>query len=323
MKRRVILVIFLTILLLVFFMIPKVISGYWLRVITFTFMFAILAQSADLITGWAGYPSLGHVVFFGLGAYCVAVGMNAYKLTFPISLLAGGAICVLFAFIIGLPILRTKGHYFVMATIGVNEALSQIITNLKITGGGMGVTLPIPDIGPGELYNFFYYIMLIILIATVLTTYVISKQRLGFALRAIKSSEVAASVLGVNTTVNKSVAWSISALYAGLAGGTYAYWNTFIEPSQVFDLSISIKIFVMLLLGGSGTVFGPLLGAAVVETLSELTWANFLHYHLGILGLLIVLIVMFVHRGLLRLILDYYGKLKAFLGKRRNVDVPS
>lgn len=277
---------------------PFQLSGYWVRVLTNVFMFATLAQAADLITGWTGYAALGNVAFFGLGAYAVGVAMHAGIGFYP-SLAIAGILAALVALVVGLPILRTKGHYFVMATIGLNEVIRALIVNLEFTGGGKGMTLPVPPLRPPALYTYFYFIMLAIMVACLLTTYIISKRPLGYGLRAIRADEEAANVMGVPTVLLKSTAWSISAFYTALAGGVFAYWTTFIEVPVVFDVMIGIKFFVMLLLGGMGTVLGPALGAFVVEFLGEVVWDMFPMYHLASLGIGIVLIVLLIPGGLM------------------------
>jgi branched-chain amino acid transport system permease protein len=126
-----------------------------------------------------------------------------------------------------------------------------------------------------------------------------SRRRLGYALKAIKANEESADVMGINTTLYKIVAWSIGGLYTALAGGIYAYWFTFIEPATMFDVVVVVKLFVILLLGGSGTVMGPLYGAFIFEGISEIVWSRFLNLHLGILGILIILIIFFIPNGLI------------------------
>jgi branched-chain amino acid transport system permease protein len=122
---------------------------------------------------------------------------------------------------------------------------------------------------------------------------------LGYALKAIKANEEAADAMGINTTLYKTIAWAISGLFTALAGGIYAYWFTFIEPATVFDVVVVVKLFVILLLGGAGTVMGPLYGAFIFEGISEIVWSRFLNLHMGILGILVIFIVFFIPNGLI------------------------
>ena len=278
---------------LVLVAIPLWASGYWVRIATNVWMYVALTAAQNIIAGYAGYPALGNVVFFGLGAYASAVAMTSA----------------------GLPILRTRGHYFVMATIGVNEATREAIANLDAwTEGSRGITLPILDLSPPASSMLFYALMLGVAAATVLTTVVVTGTRVGYGWRAIRANEEAAVVMGVNATGYKVLAWALSALFIGLTGAVYALWTTFIEPAGVFSVLIVVKFTVMLLLGGQGTIAGPVIGAVVVELLSTLGWGQFPQLHLGIFGILIVLIVLFVPSGIMDLFTRRYSF--AALGRR-------
>jgi branched-chain amino acid transport system permease protein len=293
-------VVALVLLALVLTVIPVAASGYWVRITTNVFLYVALAGAQNIIAGYAGYPALGNVVFFGLGAYTAGVGMTSAGLPIAVALLAAGVVPTLYAVLLGVPILRTRGHYFVMATIGVNEATRELVANLdRWTEGSRGITLPILDLAPRANYALFYGLMLAVAVATVLTTAWLSTSRLGYALRAIRANEEAAVAMGVHATKYKVVAWALSALFTGLAGGVYALWTTFIEPAGVFSVLIVVKFMVMLLLGGQGTVLGPVLGAVVIELASTLLWGGFPQLHLGLFGILVVLIVLFVPAGLM------------------------
>jgi len=277
---------------------PFFLSTYWVRIITNIFMFAVLAQGINVITGFTGYPALGNVVFFGLGAYGTGVLMIKFQQPFFVGLAAGAAICVLFTLLFGIPVLRLKGHYFAIATLGLNEATRAVVDNLTgLTGGGMGLSLPLP---PGNVSGntlFFYYVMFGVLASMVTATFFLSISRFGYACRSIRADEDAARSMGVNATWYKTTAWMISAVFTSMAGSIYAYWMTYIEPSAVFDMTISIKAFVMFLIGGAGTVVGPVLGAFFIEIVSTLAWSRILSFHTGLLGLIIILAVIFMPRG--------------------------
>jgi branched-chain amino acid transport system permease protein len=279
---------------------PSFLSGYWVRVITGVFMWITITQSLNIISGYTGYPAFGNVVFFGLGAYAVAVLMSHAGVPWFLAVLAGGVICVLFAVLIGFPLLRLRGHYFAVASLAVMEATREIIINLgKLTGGGNGTTLPLMKVPTEVFFNLMYWVMLGIAIVCTLTTYLVVKSRWGFAFRAIKDDEDAAAVMGINTTKYKIIAWALSAFFTGLAGGVFAFWFSFIEPRGVFNMNHATKMFVMLLLGGAGTIIGPILGAFALEIVSELVWGQFLELHLGVLGVIIVLVIIFIPRGIL------------------------
>jgi branched-chain amino acid transport system permease protein len=279
---------------------PYVVSGFWIRLVTLIFLSAILAQGLNIIAGFTGYAAFGNMIFFGMGGYTVGCLMTKAKVSFLPSLLASGVVGIVIAILLGMLLLRLRGHYFALASLGAAEAMRQIMDNLTgLTGGAMGLTLPQMAGKPAQVNTNFYYIMLTLLVLSFAATYWMSRRRLGYALKAIKANEEAADVMGINTTFYKIVAWSIGGLYTALAGGIYAYWFTFIEPATMFDVVVVVKLFVILLLGGSGTVMGPLYGAFIFEGISEIVWSRFLNLHLGILGVLIILIIFFIPNGLI------------------------
>lgn len=283
---------------LALFLGPIVLDQFWLRVFTSIFIFAALAEAWNIIAGLAGYPAFGNVVFFGVGAYTTGILMIKAGAPHAAATLAGGVVAAVVAVVIGFPILRLKGHYFAIATLGVNELIRAVVTNWTgFTGGGMGLTLPIMEAGVRGIYLYFYYAALAVLMASVVATLLIVRSRFGFGLRSLRDDEDGAQVIGVPTTLLKTVAWATSAFFTALAGGVYAAWMTFIEPVNVFDMVLAVKFIVMALLGGLGTVFGPVVGAFVLELLSELVWSQFLTIHLAALGLIIMVVVIFIPKG--------------------------
>jgi branched-chain amino acid transport system permease protein len=227
--------------------------------------------------------------------------MAKFAFGFATSLIIAGLGAGLFSALVGLPILRLKGQYFLMATMSLLELLREVITNVPITGGGQGITLPIFPGGAAAANQFFYYFMLGLMLVSMLCTFFISRSPLGYALSAIRFDEDAASVMGINTTIYKTSAWAISAFFTGMAGGAYAYWMSYIDPTEAFQLMPSIKMYLMMVLGGRATVLGPILGAFFIELISELVWSKFLELHLLILGLILVLVVIFAPKGLMGL----------------------
>lgn len=281
---------------------PFVGEAYWLRLGTTVLMYGVLAMSWNFIGGMAGYPSFAVAAFFGLGAYSGAV---AQKFGVP-SVLAwslAGAAALAFAALLGLALLRLRGHYFAIASLVVAEVLRELVNSATdLTGGGMGLNLPVPAmVSIDAQAAYFFYSMLILAAITFAATLLTVNSKLGFGLRCIQQNEAAADMLGVNTTLYKVLAFSLSGVFVGVAGAIYASWVHYIEPPDVFDLLYSVKAIVMVLLGGVGSIFGPLLGAAVFLMLEELVWRKFLDVHTGVLGLLIVLLVMFLPKGLLTL----------------------
>jgi branched-chain amino acid transport system permease protein len=275
---------------------------YWLRLATIVLMYAILALSWNFIGGMAGYPSFASAAFFGLGAYAGAVSQ---KLGVPMALawsLAGIA-ALAFAALLGIALLRLRGHYFAIASLVVAEVLRELVNSATgLTGGGMGLNLPVPRAASVQAQaSLFFYAMLIVCAATFAATLLATYSKLGFGLRCIRQNEAAADMIGINTTLYKVSAFMLSAGFVGVAGAIYASWVHYIEPPDVFDVLYSIKPVVMVLLGGAGSVFGPLVGAALFLSLEELVWRRFLEVHTGVLGLLIVLLVLFLPRGFMSL----------------------
>ena len=295
--------IILLIALLVCILFPSIASGFWIRLLTSIFLYAILAQGLNIIAGFTGYAAFGNMIFFGLGAYTAGILMVKAGFSFFPSLIAAAAVGIIVAILIGLPLLRLRGHYFALASLGAAEAVRQIMDNLiGLCGGAMGLTLPQMAGKPAQVNLYFYYLIFSLLLISFAATYTISKNRLGYALKAIKANEEAADAMGVNTTLYKIVAWAISGLFTAMAGAIHAYWFTFIEPGTVFDVMIVVKLFVILLLGGAGTVMGPLYGAFIFEGISEIVWSRFLNLHMGILGILVILIVFFIPNGLIDMV---------------------
>jgi branched-chain amino acid transport system permease protein len=285
--------------IVILIVLPFLVSGYWLRVLTQTFLFAAIATGSNIIIGFTGYPAFGNIAFFGVGAYVTGVLMTNYSFSFFTTLPIASLFGILIATLLGIPILRLKGHYFAIATVGVMETIKEIVDNMtEITGGGLGLTLPIMQGEPEYIYKFFYYIMLLSLLFSLLIVYIISKIKQGFALRAIRVDEDAASVMGIHTSLYKTFAWAISAGLVAITGGIYAYWISYIDPTTVFGGTYPVKMFAMILLGGSTSVIGPMVGAFILEIISELVWSKFIEIHGMVLGLLIVFIILFLPKGI-------------------------
>ena len=285
-----------------FVVLPLFIEGYWIRVLTSIFMYAIITAALNIIAGYAGYAAFGNIVFFVVGAYTTAMLMLRVGFYWWAGAIIGGLLAAIYAILLGIPILRLRGHYFAIATLGINRATEQIALDWgSFTGGGKGITLPLPKMEIQNFYAMIYFIMLGLLLVTILVNYVISRSRLGYALRAIRDNEDAAEASGIFAPRCKIAAWAISAFITGVTGGVFAYWFSFIEPATVFDIMIAVKAFVMMMLGGAGTVLGPVIGAFLIEVISETVWGQFLTLHMLILGIIMVGVVILIPRGMLSL----------------------
>lgn len=301
--RRRKLAMWLTVGLIVLAVIPFVAGNYWTRVVTGILMFVTLCEAWNVLTGYTGYFGVGTIVFFGTGAYVAAVLVVKFSVPVPLAILAAGVISALYAVLLGFPILRLSGMYFAIATIGINLATREIVLNIpNLTGGGQGITLPLPRVPLAVFYREIYFGMLALMIICILAVYYVVHSRTGFALRAIGADEHAARSMGVNTTAYKVFAWAFSAFFFGLVGGLYAYWFTFIEPVVVFNPNDGLKIVAMTYLGGAHTILGPFLGAFVLELITELVWGQFLELHLAVLGLIILFVTIVMPDGLVPLI---------------------
>jgi branched-chain amino acid transport system permease protein len=278
------------------------------RTVSAVFMFIALAQGWNLIGGFAGYASFGQVVFFGIGGYTTAVAMVHAHTGFWLALVVSGVVAAVFGAIIGMPLLRLKGHYFAIATLGVAEGMREVVTNLPdLTGGGAGIT--IPTIGPkattAYLGNDGFYLLFLGLAALSLAIAgIVSRNKFGYALRAINQDEEAARSLGINTTRAKVLAFALSGFVCGLAGAAYAFQQAVIYPDRLFDVDITVLMVVMVTIGGAGTVVGPLIGAVALQFLSEYLRQNFTDAHIFILGLIIIVGVVLLPQGFVNYILE-------------------
>jgi len=282
--------------ILVLLIFPFLVTGFWARVATNVFMYATLATATNIIAGFTGYAAFGNVVFFGVGAYATALLMLSGMAFIPAAII-GGLICGAYAIVAGYPLLRLKGHYFAIATLGLNEMTKAIVLNLNFTGGGRGLVVPLPTISAVTVSVYFYFVMFVLMCGAVAAAMLIMRTKFGVGCRAIRSDETAAAVMGINTTFYKVAAWSVSAFIMGMTGGAYAYWFAYIDPVGSFDMLISVKIFVMILLGGIGTIAGPVLGAIFVETVSTIVWSKMLTFHVGSLGIIIMIVVILMPSG--------------------------
>jgi branched-chain amino acid transport system permease protein len=256
-------------------------------------LFATLAQAWNILGGFTGYVSFGNSSFYGLGIYGTAIAMAQLHLPFGVGLALGAVLAVACAVLFGIPILRLRGHYFAIATLGLSATLQAIIANLDISGKNIGLILPLT-----RADNAFYEEALILLIVATATTAWIAKSRFGTALLAIREDEDAALVMGINTTRYKIAALALSAFFTSLAGGIHAYWITFVDPAGSFDLTLNVRMVIMAMFGGPGTVYGPLTGAFTLSAVYDILASSISTAAALLFGMVIVLAVIFMPRGL-------------------------
>jgi branched-chain amino acid transport system permease protein len=281
---------------------PMVGSGYGTRSVLQVFMWIALAGSWNLISGLTGYVSFGHVAFFGAGAYTAGILIAGSGWSWPLAAIAGGVAAGLLALGIGVPCLRLKGPYFAIAMLGLNEVLRALVSYFEgLTGGGNGLSLPTLD----ATVPVYYAMGLTAIGVTVAARFIIS-SRFGLRLMTIREDEVAAEAMGIPTFRHKLVAFLLSAIGPGIAGALTARDQGYIEPLSVFPLATTITMIVMTLFGGKGTVWGPVLGAAVLFVAQELVWARYPYVHPLLFGAIIVAVVLAMPRGVLGLLQTKY-----------------
>ncbi len=268
-------------------------STYLVAFFLVVFIAAILAQSYDWVGGHLGYLNLGHASFFGIGAYTFGILFKAGQ-PLVVAFAAGVLLAAAFALAISYPFLRLRGAYFALATFGLVALLELLASNLSgLTGGSEGLTIPTGD----RLYHA-YYAALVLLAGLVAATAWLARSRLGLALVSIRDDEEVAGAFGVNAYGVKCLVLVASAGVAGLAGGLYCWYLTYIIPSTVFGLDVAIGPVVMAMLGGSGTVIGPVLGAIVVDTIREVLRLKTPYLALTIYSVMLVLVGLFLPGGL-------------------------
>jgi branched-chain amino acid transport system permease protein len=268
-------------------------------------IYIILASNLNLMIGYAGYVNFGNIVFFGLGGYVCVYLVSEWSWPLVPAAIAGGIFVSALALLFGLGILRLRGAFFALATIGVSEAIKQLITNFEPWGGATGIYLSLdaytPLGGPMQALWTTYLLVVVVMAASLFLSYAIKNSKFGLGLLAIGQNEDAAATLGVPTPLYKSLVYSTSAFLPAVAGGLYFFKTGIIEPNSAFNLGLSVEAIVMVMLGGHGTITGPAIGAFVYEELRGvlLTAESFSHFQLVIAGILLLVIVMFAPGGLI------------------------
>ena len=278
---------------------PRFVTPYKLLTYTSVLCLALMAQGWNFIGGYTGFAAFGNVAFFGLGAYTTGLLMlSRWKVPFFPALFAGALLAAAVATLIGLPILRLKGHYFAIATLGVAEALREIAGAWdSVTEGATGIDLPVRSDSA-----FFYYVALGLVAFGLVATAVLERSKLGYGWVAIREDHDAARMLGIPTTLFKVAAYALSAVFAALAGGIVAYQNIHVAPNDFFKVEYTLQMIIACVIGGAGTVWGPVVGASIYQLLSTFVWSHFLELHPTVLGGIIILFVVFLPRGLMDLL---------------------
>lgn len=269
-------------------------GGYVLNILVMIFIFVILAVSLDLVMGWAGQFSFAHAAFFGIGAYTTAILQRDFGTGFWVNLPAGMVVAGLCGLLLGLPALRLRGHFLAIVTIAFQTIVYLALTQWKsLTGGQFGIEVQ-PVAGFASI-DRFYYLALGLGVASVAVGWLLTHSRLGMAWQAVRDDEVLARAIGLNTTASKLAAFVIASALAGAAGVLVAHHIRGVTPDD-FTVLTSATIVAMVVVGGRGTIWGPLLGAAVFTALPEvLGFAA--DYKLIIYGLLMIVMVIVMPQG--------------------------
>ena len=311
---------FLAVLLLLLVSYPLlqfVVGGlnYWLHMLLYTFMYIAMASSWNIIGGYAGYTSLGHNVFFAVGGYFAGVLLVYFDVSPFLTAPLAGLVSMALGLLVGLISLRTRGPAFIISTIALVMLVKITFDNWDYIGGTNGMTMP-PLLNISlDLVKFpFYYYMLIIAIGAVYMSYRIRHSKFGLGLRAISQDEIKAEVAGIPTSYYKILAFGISGLFVGMAGGIWGYYLTYLKPNIFLLIILAAQLVLMTVLGGKGTVAGPVVGAILFIAINEFFVTNLGYTELNIVatGLILALVLIFFPSGIVGSLRER-GKLPPFL----------
>ena len=277
-------------------------------------MWVAMTSSWNLIGGYTGYISLGHNVFFGLGGYTsglllLYLGLSPF-LTAPLA----GLVAVGFGFLTGFVTLRTRGPAFIISTIALLLMVALLFDNWEFVGGSNGLSLPLPPFSLETLKVPFYYAMLVIAMGSVYLGYRVAHSKFGLALRAIAQDETKAEVAGIDTRRMKIAAFSLSAFFVGAAGAIWGYSLTYLRPTIFFIIGVAAQMVLMVIIGGRGTVAGPVVGAVLLVALNEISVSQFGSNELNIVvtGVIMLVVLLFFPQGIVGTLRDR-GRLPGFL----------
>jgi branched-chain amino acid transport system permease protein len=289
--------------LAVLLLLPLGVGAYPVRLATVIFMWAALAGAWNLLAGYAGSVDLGPVVHYGVGGFATAAFMLKAGLPFVVSAVLAGVVAMGIAYAVGTPTLRLRGAYFAIGTLALAESAKQLalawdrLTPFPLTGGSAGVSLPL-----ASGYVLFYYVMLVLMAGVTGAALWLQRSKFGYGLRAVGENDRLAEASGVNIHRLRRRLYVGSAFVIAVTGGTAGYWLSYINAMESFSAAVTFQMVVMTLLGGLGTPFGPVLGAAFLTLVSEYLGTRFVYYYLIVIGVIIVAISLFAPSGLAGLV---------------------
>lgn len=281
----------------------------------FLWLMVVLAQTWDTLGGQLGYNSFGNVLFFGVGCYAAAVVQRDSGLPYfealALGLVFAGVVGALFAFVFGFALLGIRGHYFAIATLGLGIAAGELAAGWDYIGAGSGMAIPLYPGGIGTRELFFYFTMFSVATICFFTLRWLYGTRFGLAMNAIRDDEDKAEAMGLRTTSIKITAWVISAFYLGISGGIAGNMLGFIDPRDIAfsGATFGVWMVLMAILGGKGTLWGPVIGAVIFHVTKEFFWTYLLGWQRVALGVLIVVVVLFFPQGIMGWVAERRGKL--------------
>ncbi|PGY15298.1 branched-chain amino acid ABC transporter permease [Bacillus sp. AFS031507] len=301
-------------------------NKFYLNIFILILLYATIAGAWNILGGYGGQLSLGHAIFFGLGAYSSSLLYLKFGVSPWLGFIIAAVISIVIGVLIGWPAFRLKGTYFTLTTIAFAEVIRHLTLYFKnVTNGAIGVNIRF-DPGIKNLifreYSAYYFLVLVLFVISIAIAIWVDKTKVGYYLKAIREDEDGAETLGINVTKYKMIAMAISAGMTGVAGVFYAQYMLFFEPISVFNLNFSIEIALIAIIGGVGTVYGPALGAFIIIPLNELlrsTFPSLSGMNYLIYGIVLILIVSFLPNGLLPILKRIPHKLKNL--NKKNIKV--
>jgi branched-chain amino acid transport system permease protein len=293
---------------LVVVVMPPFYTSYWVTLFTQMLIYGILAMSLDILLGYTGLSSFGHAGFFGSSAYVVAILATRYKLGFLPCFVSGIAVATVISMIFGLLVAHATGVYFLIITLALGMTLWGLAFRwVSMTGGDNGLSgIPRPDLGlPISLKDplTFYYVIVVAFVIALILMVIYVRSPFGHSLKGVRESETRMQVLGYHTWLHKYLSYVFAAAFAGAAGAFWAYFDGFISPFSM-DLTASIEIILMVILGGPGTLIGPALGAGIIVFLKNFISA-YTQRWLLIIGIIYILTILYAPQGLVNLLKDW------------------
>lgn len=318
---------FLLLFGILLFVIPFVFQNkFYLNIFILILLYATIAGAWNILGGYGGQLSLGHAIFFGLGAYTSTILYLNYGVSPWLGFIIAAVISIIVGALIGWPAFRLRGTYFTLTTIAFAEVIRHLTLYFKdLTNGAIGVNIKFEPSFTNLVfreYSAYYFLALVLFSISISIAFWVDKTKVGYYLKAIREDEDGAETLGINVTKYKMIAMAISAGMTGIAGVFYAQYMLFFEPTSVFNMNLSIEFALIAIIGGVGTVFGPVLGAFIIIPLNEIlrsTFPSLNGMNYLIYGVVLILIVSFLPNGLLPLLKRIPGKLKSL--NRKKIEV--